>query len=134
MVGTLHQMIANHPSAHTTAAQNVVTGMQKSRLTIDHLKPNVEKPVRDSGDELGLVKSRLFLDAMTQQGLHSAIDIYERSLGVRRQPGRPRAPSCKRISASCATRLGRQYGEKAHRPRASPIFSRWRRAMTPSGR
>ncbi|MBD3707621.1 AvrE-family type 3 secretion system effector [Enterobacter hormaechei] len=79
MVGTLHQMIANHPSAHTTAAQNVVTGMQKSRLTIDHLKPNVEKPVRDSGDELGLVKSRLFLDAMTQQGLHSAIDIYERS-------------------------------------------------------
>ena len=89
-------MIANHPSAHTTAAQNVVTGMQKSRLTIDHLKPNVEKPVRDSGDELGLVKSRLFLDAMTQQGLHSAIDIYERS-GVRRQPETARAELQKNI-------------------------------------
>lgn len=97
MVGTLHQMINHHPSAHTTAAQNVVTGMRASRLTIDHLKPNVDKPVRDSGDELGLVKSRLFLDAMTQQRLHGALDIYERSLQFGDSPDTARAELQKNI-------------------------------------
>lgn len=97
MVNTLHQLINNNPSAHTTPALQVINGMRANRLTLDHLKHNSDKPVRDSSDELGLVKSRLFLDAMTQQHLHSALNIYQRSLHMRDDPATARAALQTRI-------------------------------------
>ncbi|MDU4092330.1 MAG: AvrE-family type 3 secretion system effector [Pantoea sp.] len=97
MVSTLQRLIKNNPSAHTAPALQVINGMQMNHLTIDHLKHNTDKPVRDSSDELGLVKSRLFLDAMTQQDLHSALNIYQRSLQMGDDPATARAALQTRI-------------------------------------
>ncbi|MGD8108718.1 AvrE-family type 3 secretion system effector [Pantoea sp. FN0302] len=97
MVRTLHQLINNNPSAHTAPALQVINGMRANNLTLDHLKHNTDKPARDSHDELGLVKSRLFLDAMTQQRLHNALSIYQRSLHLGDDPGTARADLQKRI-------------------------------------
>lgn len=91
MVGTLHQLIHNNPSAHTAPALRIINGMRASRLTLDHLKHDTHKPTRDSHDELGLVKSRLFLDAMTQQHLHSALDVYQHTLATGGDPAAARA-------------------------------------------
>lgn len=91
MVDTLHQLITSNPSAHTAPALQVINGMRNHRLVLDHLKHNSDKPVRDSGDELGLVKSRLFHDAMTQQHLHSALNIYEHSLRTGADPATARS-------------------------------------------
>lgn len=97
MVNTLHQLINNNPSAHTAPALGVINGMRNHRVVLDHLKHNTDKPVRDSSDELGLVKSRLFLDAMTQQRLHSALDIYQRSLAAGTDPATARSELQTRI-------------------------------------
>lgn len=68
LAGALRHLLDNHGSQSAQDALHTLSAMEKHRVVINHLKDE-----RDYHDDIGLLKSRLFLDLLTQEKLHQAL-------------------------------------------------------------
>ncbi|MCU7369219.1 AvrE-family type 3 secretion system effector [Pantoea stewartii] len=76
LAGTLRYLLGNNGSQSAQDALQILSTMENNRVVINHLKDE-----RDYHDDIGLLKSRLFLDLLTQEKLHQALsDCQEASV------------------------------------------------------
>ncbi|QNK33110.1 AvrE-family type 3 secretion system effector [Serratia sp. JUb9] len=68
LAGTLRHLLGNHGSQSAQDALQTLSAMENNRVVINHLKDE-----RDYHDDIGLLKSRLFLDLLTQEKLYQAL-------------------------------------------------------------
>lgn len=71
LAGILRQLLDNHSSQSAQNALRILRALENNGVVINHLKHE-----RDYHDDIGLLKSRLFLDLLTQEKLHQALSDY----------------------------------------------------------
>ncbi|MET3056229.1 AvrE-family type 3 secretion system effector [Serratia marcescens] len=72
LAGILRHLLDNHGSQSAQDALQILSAMENHGVVINHLKDE-----RDYHDDIGLLKSRLFLDLLTQENLHQALSDYQ---------------------------------------------------------
>ncbi len=75
LAGTLRHLLGNHGSQSAQDALRTLSAMENNGVVINHLKDE-----RDYHDDIGLLKSRLFLDLLTQEKLHKALSDCQSAL------------------------------------------------------
>ncbi|WP_431712392.1 AvrE-family type 3 secretion system effector [Serratia marcescens] len=72
LAGILRHLLDNHGSESARDALQILSAMENNGVVINHLKDE-----RDYHDDIGLLKSRLFLDLLTQEKLHQALSDFQ---------------------------------------------------------
>ncbi|MEI2267002.1 AvrE-family type 3 secretion system effector [Erwinia sp. CGal63] len=103
LLNKLHQLWSLHPSGKGNNAQLSLTAMRDAGVKLAHQKPAEAIPAgmnRDKHDVMGLTKSRLILDGLTNVKMHDLTERLTRALAL---------PEEKREQALQA--LGREFRE-----------------------
>ncbi len=72
LAGTLRQLLNDHSSQSSQNALRTLRALENNGVVLNHLRDE-----RDYHDDIGLLKSRLFLDLLTQEKLHQALSDYQ---------------------------------------------------------
>lgn len=89
LLNKLQQLYALHPSGKGNHAQLSLAAMRESNVTLSWQKPTEAIPAginRDKHDPMGLTKSRLILDGLTNVKMHDLTTRLTRALDLQGEP------------------------------------------------
>ncbi|MBV4366128.1 AvrE-family type 3 secretion system effector [Erwinia phyllosphaerae] len=89
LLDKLHQLFSSQPSGKGNHAQLTLNALKNAGVTLSHQKPAEAIPAglhRDTHDPLGLVKSRLILDGLTNVKMHDLTTRLSRALHLQGEP------------------------------------------------
>lgn len=85
LLNKLQQLYSLHPSGKGNNAQLSLAAMREAGVTLSHQKPDEAIPAgmnRDKHDTMGLAKSRLILDGLTNVKMHDLTERLTRALAL----------------------------------------------------
>lgn len=83
LTAKLNQLFSLHPSGEGGHAQSVLAKLHNDGVRLSHQKPSDEIPIglhRDKHDPMGLVKSQLILDGLTNAKLHDLAGLLSAAM------------------------------------------------------
>lgn len=111
LTAKLNQLFSLHPCGEGNHAQSALAALHNDGVRLSHQKPSDEIPIglhRDKHDPMGLVKSRLILDGLTNAKLH---DLAGRLSTAMELEGDPRESALAELGEEFRSLRDRQWEE-----------------------